>query len=161
MAKYFCINRTGKYHDLASKYDVVNYILNPQKTAPGYFGGYHVDPYSPADSMIDTSEQYGKSSGVQLRHYVFSFDFGELSNPNTALQIAKDFASYVGQEFQTVFAVHLNKPNLHFHLVFNSCSYVDGHRFRGTRKEFYTMQNGFRSILRRYGIHRLEYQTKR
>lgn len=63
----------------------------------------------------------------------------------------------MGAEYQTVSAVHEDKQHLHIHTVINSVSYVDGHRYRGTKQEFYTMKDQVRQILRRYGIDRLDY----
>ena len=68
-------NGNGKYHDPSALHDVITYVLNSWK-APNYFGGYRVNPITPIDDMQRVIEQFGKSNGVQLRHFIISFSGG-------------------------------------------------------------------------------------
>lgn len=43
-----------------------------------------------------------------------------------AADVAQRIADYIGQRFQTVFAVHINTANIHVHFVINRVSYIDG-----------------------------------
>ena len=63
----------GKYCDSNAKADVIAYIANPSKTPHSYIGGYGVDFDNPASSMNAVSASFGKSNGVQLRHFIISF----------------------------------------------------------------------------------------
>lgn len=161
MAELISGNCAGKYFDPNAKIDVITYILNPMKTIHGYFGGCCVDPNYPAESMEIISEQFGKSAGVQLRHLILSFAPDEANDPAIVNMIAQDVARYIGREYQAVYAVHENKPHLHIHLVFNSCSYVDGHRYRGTYKEFFSLKTFMQDVLRKYGVYNLRYASKK
>ena len=107
--------------------------------------------------MDRVAAQFGKSDGVQARHFIFSFQPLELGSHTEAAHIAQEITACLGAEYQTVSAVHEDQRHLHIHTVINSVSYVDGHRYRGTKQEFYTMKDQVRQILRRYGIDRLDY----
>ena len=157
MATFKVVNCKGKYFDADAKPDIIRYILSPEKTACGYCGYVAVDPQDPAASMNAVSERFGKADGVQLRHFIVSFQPGELTDPAVVDEIAQEAAEFFEHEYQTVYAVHADKPSLHFHLVINSVSYIDGHRYRGTRKEFYDFKNNLKQILRGYGIPQLQY----
>lgn len=149
-------NTKGKYYESHAKEDVIRYILNPFK-ARTYCGAYGVDTNNPAQSMEMKSAQFGKSHGVQLRHFIVSFYPDEVNSPMTANEIAQQFVAFFANEYQVVYAIHEDKPHLHIHIVINSVSYVDGHRYYGTRAEFKSMQKYMQEVLRRYRIHRLEY----
>ena len=89
MAKIKTANQKGKYFDAEAKTDVIDYILNPYKATHGFVGGIGVNPECPAESMAVVSETFGKSNGVQLRHYIVSFSQDELTDPRKANAIAQ------------------------------------------------------------------------
>lgn len=161
MAKWTTVNHKGAYFNLDAKRIVLAYILQPQKTISGYCGGVGVDWRDPATSMNQVSEHFEKISGVQLRHFVISFHPNELDDPEIANSIARKITNYLGQEYQAVYAVHEDTPHLNIHIVINSISYVDGHRYYGTRQEFYSLQSCMRMVLRQYGVGQLEYVSKK
>lgn len=162
MAKIKTANQKGKYFDAEAKTDVIDYILNPYKAIHGFVGGIEVNPECPAESMAVVSETFGKSNGVQLRHYIVSFSQDEVTDPRQANAIAQSLTAYIGQEFQAVYAVHENKAYLHVHIVVNTVSFVDGHRWRGNKAEFYRLIDAMKQILHGFNINRLEYiPTKR
>ncbi len=111
--------------------------------------------------MEAVSEQFGKTQGVQLRHFIISFDPMELSQPEIAYEIAQRVAAWIGHRYQVIYAVHEDKPHLHIHLVQNSVSYVDGQRYYGTKVEFHAFQDELRRILRQYHIDTLIYSPAR
>lgn len=161
MAILKTFNGNGNYRNENAMELVTDYIFNPYKTISGYYGGYGVSSQCPAESMMIVSEQFGKSKGVQLRHYVLSFAPCELTNPIVANEIGGRIAQFIGREYQALYAVHENREHLHIHIVSNSVSYIDGHRFYGRRKEFYKLMEGVQKILRDYGIYRLIYDSQK
>lgn len=148
-------NSRGKYHDIAAKNDVLGYIIRPDKAQ--YYGGIGVEAECPAESMELISERFGKANGVQLRHYIISFSPEELRSPEVADQIARAVTAYIGRTYQVVYAVHTDEPHINIHFVFNTVSYVDGHRYRGTYKEFHQEKSIIKAILRRHQIYELTY----
>ncbi len=156
MAVLKTANTKGKYYETHAKEDVIKYILNPYK-AQNYCGTFGVNINNPAESMEMISSYYDKTSGVQLRHFVISFYPEEVDDAKTVNDIAKKFANFFFREYQVIYAVHEDKPHLHIHIVINSVSYIDGHRYYGTRAEFKSMEKYMKSVLRKYGIYRLDY----
>jgi len=157
MAKLKTANQKGKYFDIEAKADTIAYVLNPYKAKHGCVGGVGVSPECPAESMEIVSEMFGKSDGSQLRHYILAFSEEELYNLQTVHAIAQHIAVCIGQEYQVVYAVHEDKSYLHIHMIVNTVSFVDGHRWRGSKAEFYQMLNAMKMILRQFQIHRLDY----
>ncbi len=161
MATLKTANGHGRYFDDAAKQDLINYIMNEAKTPSRFIGGVKVDANDIAGSMAAISERYGKSNGVQLRHFIISFSPGEVRSMDTVNEIAKEAVLFLGREYQTVYAVHENADHPHIHIVTNSVSYVDGHRYYGTRKEFKQFMSALRGIMRRHGIASLTYSSNR
>lgn len=122
MAIFETFNGNGNYRNENAIEAVTEYIFNPYKSPGGYLGGCGVNPSYPAESMINVSEEYGKSSGVRLRHYVLSFAPNELNNPQTANEIGTRIATLIGREYQVIYAVHENKKHLHIHIMHNAIS---------------------------------------
>lgn len=149
------LNGKGRYHDTDDRDRVAQYILNPQKTPHRLIAGFHIDSSDAVGSMNAVAEKWGKQNGVQLRHFILAFYPQECNDPLCAFQIGKDILWHIGQEYQSIFAVHENTANLHIHLMLNSISYQDGHRYYGTRRDYYTLINCIKSVLRPYGIHKL------
>ena len=157
MAILKCANEKGKYHDPDARASAINYILSPLK-ASHYYGGYGVDLIDIAGSMDEVAMYYGKTTGVQLRHYIISFSSYENITPAKANKIAMAAASFFKDEYQVIFAVHEDSNIPHIHILFNAISYVGGHRYCGTRKEFYEFFNYLRNILKYYfGVYSLQY----
>lgn len=152
MATIRCINCKGKYHDDNAKHDVINYILNPDKMIHGYFGMAYVNPANPDLSMWDTAMQFGQERGVRIRHYVVSFKNTELTDPRIANLIANEIMTAIGGKFQRIYGVHENTDELHFHLAFNTVSYVDGSRFYGKKHEHYGIINIIKFACSYYGF---------
>lgn len=152
MATIRCINAKGKYHDDNAKHDVINYILNPDKMIHGYYGMEHVNPANPDLSMWDTSMSFGQEHGVRIRHYVVSFSKTELRNPMIAKLIADEVIKAVGGKFECIYGVHEDTDELHFHLAFNTVSYVDGSRFYGKKHEHYGIINIIKFACSYYGF---------
>ena len=150
-------NGKGKYFNLDARELVTDYVLRPDKMIHGYCGGVCVDPICPAESMSLISEQYGKQDGVQLRHFIVSFMPYELSDPAIVNEIAQQITTVVGRDYQALYAVHEDKPHLHFHLIHSSVNYHTGARYYGTKREFYAFKNALKGILSLYGINKLEY----
>lgn len=161
MAIFKTANRKGKYHDDASRTDVLRYILQEYKIPHNLFRGYNF--YVPMENpeaavayyaavMDATAARFKKEKGVKLRHFIFSFMPHEVSDPILAEQIAQRLACFYQKEYETVYAVHEDTRNLNIHIVINAVSYVDGHRYGGTRMEHHSFLNHAKFVLREYGI---------
>ena len=161
MATLKTANGTNKYFDDNSREDVINYILRCDKTIHNLYGSNMRDICSAPTVMNNTAEMFGKASGVKLRHFIVSFEPTEVSEPIVAYDIAKRSAAFFFGEYQTIFAVHEDKPHLHIHIVINAVSYMDGHRYYGKRQEFNTFKSYIKRVLADYGIYTLIYVSNK
>ena len=130
MAVFKTANGKGKYHDTESKKQVIRYILDPSKMIHGYYGAFHVDTCNIVESMNEVSRHFGKSDGVQLRHFILSFDYEEVWSYKIVNDIAKKIAYRLGREYQIVY---------------------------GTKKEHHAMMDVIRDVLKEYCIKELRY----
>lgn len=154
-------NTTGKYHDLNSYSNTINYITQPSKTIHGYIGSINLDPYNPAGDMEAVAKKFHKENGVHVRHFILSFDPHELAAPGIANLIGQEIISYLGGMFQAIYAVHEDKPQLHIHIIINAVNYIDGSKYRGTHEIFHSFEDFVRRTIQKYGVRELHYGSSR
>lgn len=142
-----------KYHDTDAIQDVIAYVLNPAKTHPSYIGGFSVNPQMAAAQFEIVARVNGKAFGIRLRHMVLSFEPGEPVSKDLAKQIAYQVAAYYGDEYQIIYAVHLDKPHLHIHFVMNTVSYRTGTKYDGSKRDYYRFIDHMKNVLRGYGFY--------
>lgn len=157
MAIIKVLNGKHKYFNTDARAQVANYILNPLKSPSGFRGAACVDPNDIVGSMDTIAKRFNKEHGVQLRHFVVSYPPSELDDPDDVDAVAEEVLKYIGQKYQALYAVHEDTRNLHFHMMFNSVSYLDGSKYRGTKKEHYDLLRKIEELNHLFGIKRLEY----
>ena len=148
-------NSRGKYQDSNATKNVMDYIFNPDKSKCALYGFYQVDPMNPSKSMRDVAEAFGKTNGIQIRHYIISFTKYEMREPIIVDQIAQKISTYFQDQYQCVYAIHEDTEYLHIHLICNAVSYVDGHRYRGNKTEYYDFVSWLKRLLSKYSIYTL------
>ena len=115
----------------------IRYVLNGAKTGDGVLTAcLNCTPDDPYGAMKDTKELYGKTDGVQFYHIIQSFAPGEIT-PEQALEIARAFAAEHLHDYEAVIGVHCDKHHIHAHIVFNSVSCVDGHKYHSNTQSYY------------------------
>jgi len=149
------VNCKEKYQDSDATKEVINYIFNPDKSKRELYGFYQVDPENPTKSMRDVAKAFGKTTGIQIRHYIISFTKYEINEPIIADQIAQEIITYFQDQYQCVYAIHEDTEYLHIHFVCNAISYVNGHRYRGNKAEYYDFISWIKSLLHKYRIYSL------
>ncbi|ERT69887.1 hypothetical protein HMPREF0202_00197 [Cetobacterium somerae ATCC BAA-474] len=82
----------------------------------------------------NTKEFYNKETGRQYLHYVQSFKEGEVT-PEEALELTEKFCNKVIKDNEVFLAVHTDQKHTHCHVIVNSVSYVDGHKFQCSRND--------------------------
>ena len=160
MAILKIVNEKGKYQDANATEDVLGYIFNPSKSNYNLYGYFRVDPTNPTKSMREVAASFGKSKGIQLRHYVISFPPYEVANPIVVAQIADEVVKYFTSSYQTVYAIHEDTACLHIHLVCNTINFRTGERYRGSKKEYYDFITFLRRLLRKFGVNCLIIEHK-
>ncbi|MCJ8343136.1 MAG: relaxase/mobilization nuclease domain-containing protein [Cetobacterium sp.] len=82
----------------------------------------------------NTKEFYNKENGRQYLHYVQSFKEGEVT-PEEALKLTEKFCNKIIKDNEVFLAVHTDQKHIHCHVIVNSVSYVDGHKFQCSRND--------------------------
>ena len=159
MATVKFLNAAGKYDDPASRDDVIRYITQKHKTPSGYIGACGVDvPYA-AQQMQEVSASFKKDNEIRIRHFVVTFHRSELVTPYKANMIASMIAHGIGQRYQCIYAVHEDTYHTHFHFVFNPVSFVDGHKYSGTKEEHKALKELIAMCIKAMGI-QIFYEVK-
>lgn len=119
--------------------EAIGYAMNREKTEQTYFedaiGCTLENAY---EDMLATKKLFHKTDKVQGYHLVQSFAEGEVS-PELAHLIGVELAERLLKgEFEVVITTHLNTSHYHNHLVWNSVSMKDGHKYRSNSRSYYT-----------------------
>lgn len=154
MAVYKVVGKgeNGKYFDDQALHDVISYALRDNKTPNAYVGSRAVNIDNAEFEMSTLTQLYNKDKGVRLRHSIISFDTEDKISPAQAARIAEAAIQYFGSAHQIIYSVHEDAAHVHAHIVMNQVSYIDGHKYQGTRKEHYDFISYMNGIVRHYGI---------
>ena len=135
-----------KFFDDNSYHDAIRYIR--QDGHAPYVGMVNLSSMETAAAeMQATAASFEKDSGKRLRHSVLSFDTSEHVTPEQAHTYGHQIIQYYAPKYQMAYAVHMNTENPHIHFVMNQVSYVDGHRYRGQKKDYYDFRNHIASVI--------------
>ena len=139
--------------------DRVKYAVNGEKTELDERIVYTADPEKtdtvrfvttlncrPAETafaaMQKTKKKYKKTGGVLGYHFIQSFAPGEVT-PEQAHEIGCEFARRLfGEDFEVVIGTHLDKAHPHNHIVVNSVSRTDGHKYHSSPESYYNDVRG-------------------
>lgn len=161
MATLKMVTGCGKNQDEATKNMLIIYTLDAKKMPHRLAGSFGIDSIDVVESMNKVSAKFGGTSGAQLRHFIISFAPDELDDPLIADEIGFQTAMYLAYAYQAFYAVHEDKSRLHIHIIMNSVSYIDGHRYYGGRKEFNQFKAFLARLLRRFEINSLIYVSNK
>lgn len=124
------------YPDLASLSRVVNYA-----ESSGIIGGYGLDPYHAFSQMKMVKACFHKPDGILLIHFFITFTTAEAFR--ISVDEILDIGFQTGQlfgEFQMVYGVHFDSNYMHLHVVMNTVSFVDGHKYSRGRAGFLNLK---------------------
>lgn len=147
----------------AGLYACIDYILNPEKTEDRWIGGNAGSTTQNVyDRMMTTKREFHKVDGRQCYHFVISFSPGE-TDALTCFNVAQDFCEkYLKGQYEYVFSVHTDHKHIHAHIVFNSVSMVDGHKYHYSDGQWESkIQPITDSICQKYGLSKLEYDRSK
>lgn len=134
--------------------EAIDYALNREKTEQTVFedsiGCTCDNAYA---DMVLTKKRFHKTGGVQGYHLVQSFAKGEIT-PELAHLIGQELADQLLKgEFEVVITTHLNTSHYHNHLVWNSVSMMDGHKYHSNEKSYYTeVRRISDNLCKKYGL---------
>lgn len=137
--KLLRMKQTSKKNKSVHLKNSIFYICNPDKTDGGLYvgGNAGMQPKTIYQAMQRNKERWNKETGSQGFHYMLSFPPGCGVDEKLAYQIGEEFCQeLLGDDFLYVIAVHNDKPHMHVHIVFDSVSRVDGHKFHSPKGDW-------------------------
>jgi len=120
----------------------LNYILQPSKTEASlcFVTGDYLETKITAQKVFDhfwgTKEIWNKTSKRQCKHFVISWHKDSPITHEDALDICRSWAENIFPDFSCAIAVHKDREYIHGHIVVNSVSFIDGHKYHMSKKEF-------------------------
>ncbi|RFZ78551.1 relaxase/mobilization nuclease [Lacrimispora amygdalina] len=110
--------------------NALEYIQNPDKTEKLFLvGSVNCLPETAFEQMMDTKKLFQKTNKRQGYHIVLSLKPGE-GTPEIAFDMARRFTEeFLGDRYEAVYAVHIDKDHIHSHIVWNSVSLLDGRKY--------------------------------
>lgn len=134
--------------------NALDYIMNEAKTESGVLvGGWNCVPKLAFEQMVGTKELYGKTGGRQGYHIVISCPPGE-GTPERLLELMKEFAQeFLGDDYEAVYSVHVDKEHNHGHLVFNSVNMNTGKKYEYKKGDWkYEIQPITNRLCEKHGL---------
>lgn len=112
---------------------VINYGKNGNKTENGALvSSINCGIETVYEEMALTKKFYHKEDKILGYHIIQSFNGFETS-PTNANIIGKELAEEMwGDKYQVVICTHVNKQNVHNHIILNSVSFVDGKKYHNS-----------------------------
>ena len=116
----------------------IAYTVNPEKTKQVRFVKVlNCDEDNAFDAMRAVKRKFKKTGGVLGYHIIQSFAPGEVT-PEQAHKIGIEFARRMfGNDFQVVIGTHLDKAHPHNHIIVNSVSCSDGHKYHSSPESYF------------------------
>ena len=139
----------------------LDYISDLEKTQQGrLISAVNCQPDYAYEQMLETKKYFGKTDKRQAYHLILSFVEGEI-DADTAFAFSQEFvAQYLGNEYETVYAVHDNTDHIHAHIVFNSVSFIDGKKYHYKKGDWAKyIQPITNRLCEKYGLAIIEIET--
>ena len=141
---------------------LIRYVVNPKKTSEQVFvSSVGCLPESATRTWMDTKRRFGRVDGVQAYHLIQSFKPGEVT-PELAHEIGNRFAEKHLDGYEVIVGTHVDKAHVHNHIIFNSVSDRDGHKYHSSPDSYYREIRGLSDRLcREYGLSVIDEPNKR
>ena len=141
---------------------LIRYVVNPKKTNEQVFvSSVGCVPESAARTWKDTKRRFGRTEGVQAYHLIQSFKPGEIT-PELAHEIGNQFAQKYLDGYEVIVGTHVDKAHVHNHIIFNSVSDRDGHKYHSSPNSYFKEIRGLSDRLcREYGLSVIDEPNKR
>ena len=145
---------TTKLWKFKSRLDrLIDYAINGEKTENKlYVSGINCMPDTAFYEMQNVKKQFFKTKGIECFHGYQSFVTGEVT-PEQAHKIGVELAKQVwGDKFQVVICTHINKENVHNHLILNSVSFIDGKKYHNGKEDIAFLKEASDNLCFKYGL---------
>ena len=132
---------------------VINYGKNGDKTDNGVLvSSVNCSVDTTYEEMALTKKFFHKEDKTLGYHIIQSFKGNEVS-PERANQIGKELAEELwGDKYQVVICTHINKENIHNHLILNSVSFIDGKKYHNGKEDIAFLKEASDNLCFKYGL---------
>ena len=132
---------------------VINYGKNGDKTENGILvSSVNCSVETAYKEMALTKKFFHKENNVLGYHIIQSFKGNEVS-PKLANQIGKELAEELwGDKYQVVICTHINKENVHNHMIVNSVSFIDGIKYHNSNAQIAFLKETSDRLCLNYGL---------
>ena len=132
---------------------VINYGKNGDKTDNGILvSSVNCSVNTAYEEMALTKKFFHKEDKTLGYHIIQSFKGNEVS-PKRANQIGKELAEELwGDKYQVIICTHINKENVHNHLILNSVSFIDGKKYHNSNSEISFMKETSDNLCIKYRL---------
>lgn len=115
--------------------NALEYIQNPDKTEECVLmGSINCLPDTAFEQMEETKNIFHKNIKRQGYHVIISFSPEEKVTAEQAMYVLEHFAKDVlGDDYETVYAVHTDREHMHGHLIWNSVSMTTGKKYNSPK----------------------------
>lgn len=136
----------------------VDYITNPDKTdEQNLVSSYGCSPET-ADLKFAMTAKFGNDNVMEKGdnlawHMIIFFKPGEIADPNVAHEVATKLAdSVLKGKHEYVLSTHVDKDQVHCHLIFNATNFVDYHKYVSNKRSYHKICTISNRICREYGL---------
>lgn len=132
---------------------VINYAMNGEKTENGILvSAINCLPKTAYSQMMLTKKAFHKEDGRLGYHIIQSF-YGNEVSPEKCNKIGIELAEALwGDKYQVIVCTHINKDNVHNHIVLNSVSFIDGSKYHNSNAEIAFLRETNDDICMKYGL---------
>ena len=136
---------------------VINYAKNGDKTEKGILvSGINCLPDTAYFQMMLTKKNFHKEDGRLGYHIIQSFN-GKEVYPEKCNSIGVELAqSLFGDKYQVLVCTHIDKENVHNHIVLNSVSFIDGSKYHNSNAELAFIRETNDDLCKKYGLSVIE-----
>ena len=129
--------------------NALEYIQNPDKTEECVrVGGINCLPDTAFEQMEETKNIFHKTGKRQGYHVIISFSTEEKVTSEQAMYVLEHFAKDVlGDDYEAVYAVHIDREHMHGHLIWNSVSMTTGKKYNSPKNNW---KNHLQPITNKY-----------
>lgn len=143
---------------------IINYVTKKEKTIEKKLcSGFNCNVYTAAKEMQLTKELYNKTAGRTYKHFIQSFAPDENITAVQAHEIAGEFVKNCPllSDFEVIYCTHVDKEHIHTHIVVNSVSFMDGHKFQMSKKDLEDMKKLSNTLCLKHGLSVCELGNKK
>ena len=132
---------------------VINYAKNGEKTEHGILvSGINCLPENAYEEMMLIKKNFHKENGRLGYHFIQSFKGKEVSAKecnDIGMELAQ---SLWGDKYQVLICTHIDKDNVHNHIILNSVSFIDGSKYHNSNVELALVRETNDDLCIKYGL---------